>query len=831
MGRLRIHPSPVCPGTCVLALVVLLACAGIEPVCAAEEAVTATAPVAATPEEAGSAPDRSNSGTVLLSAPVDASSRPDDRLVPFDVTINGVSSGTWLFIERDEQLYATRDAFENWRLTPDPEAGTIVFREETFYPLTAIEGFEKTVDFNNQSLELAFSPEVFAATRLSRYEASKAVLNPVLPSLFLNYDFNYSLSRQSDGHTPQDLSTLAEIGWSTGLGVLTSSFIGSNLTNNSGLEKSRSFNRLETTFTKDFPTRNLTLRLGDAYTKPGMLGRSIYFGGISFGTNFGLTPGYIRQPLQTITGLSATPSTVELYINDVLRQVSTVPTGPFAIDNFPSLSGNGRARVVVRDQLGRETVVEQSFLSNSQLLAKGVNDWSIEAGSVRNELETTASDYRPEFISGILRRGIRDALTVEARAEVGAEAFNFSLGGVAELPLLMLGRAAMSNSQHQILGSGRQWLLGVEYQSLRNSFVFEVQGASANYRQLGQDLEIKPVKRQFVGSWSYGNAKLGAFSLGMARVDRYDAPSVTTMTASYSRRIGKQSNLSLIASRAKSKNGSTSSLTLNFVMPLGTDRSANTFVSTRNGQRDVYQTVTKNPGLDSNLGWRALAGQQMGQTRAEAGAYYAGRYGSVNSDLSHTGEQTSLRLGAASSLVFVDGSLFATKRLDDSFAVAEIEGYGDIGVGIGSNVVTHTNRKGKALIPRLMPYQNNAIQLDPRELPISAAIDSIEELAVPSYRSAVKISFPVRSGRGALLRLVLDDGDVAPMGALVNIQGETEQFYVARRGEAFVTGLQDMNRLILNWQGQSCVFEVRLPLEVSEDIPRVGPMLCTGVTR
>ena len=36
-------------------------------------------------------------------------------------------------------------------------------------------------------------------------------------------------------------------------------------------------------------------------------------------------------------------------MNDVLRQVSNVPTGPFAIDNLPVLTGNGEARLVVRD--------------------------------------------------------------------------------------------------------------------------------------------------------------------------------------------------------------------------------------------------------------------------------------------------------------------------------------------------------------------------------------------------------------------------------------------------------------------------------------------------
>ncbi|MDQ6882002.1 MAG: fimbrial biogenesis outer membrane usher protein, partial [Pseudomonadota bacterium] len=133
--------------------------------------------------------------------------------------------------------------------------------------------------------------------------------------------------------------------------------------------------------------------------------------------------------------------------------------------------------------------------------------------------------------------------------------------------------------------------------------------------------------------------------------------------------------------------------------------------------------------------------------------------------------------------------------------------------------------------PRLSPYQNNSIRLDPKELPTDAELDSIEQIVVPGYRSGVKAVFPVRSGRGALLRIVLDDGEPAPAGALVQIEGEKEEFYVARRGESFVTGLQSSNRVRLAWQGRQCDFPVVLPPASNDDIVRLGPLQCKGVTR
>src|SRR5258706_15581189 len=147
-----------------------------------------------------------------------------------------------------------------------------------------------------------------------------------------------------------------------------------------------------------------------------MGGREVYFGGGRFGTNFALTPGYVSQPLPALSGLSAAPSTVELYVNDVLRQVSSVPTGPFAIDNLPALTGNGEARLVVRDLLGRETVIVQSFFAASQLLAAGAGDLSAGAGGKGRGPRPARGANGPGVAAGARRPGRNKSPTPPSRA-------------------------------------------------------------------------------------------------------------------------------------------------------------------------------------------------------------------------------------------------------------------------------------------------------------------------------------------------------------------------------------------------------------------------------
>lgn len=758
-----------------------------------------------------------------------SASQAADRVLPLEVVINGEKSGTWLLVERAGVLYAQRDAFDEWRVQRSPDAQPIIFKGQEYYPLSAVPGFKAKMDFANQSIELLFSPQAFAATRLAQEISKKPVVSPVLPSLFLNYDFNYSKSVLRDAPSLNDLGLLAEIGASNSWGVLTSSHAGRNLTNDTTLGNQRSWVRLETTFTKDFPVDNRTFRLGDTATRAGMWGRNVYFGGVQYGTNFALTPGYISQPIPALTGLSAAPSTVEMYVNDVLRQISNVPTGPFVIDNFPLLTESGNVRMVVRDILGRETVIEQSFFTSSQLLTSGLNDWSIEAGSVRRDMGIASNHYDSGFTSGTWRHGYSDTLTLESRAEALPQLQTLGIGAASALPRQMLGKISLAASSGKS-SNGSMWLLGLEQQKLYNSISFNIQGASAGFRQLGQAETILPTKLQMACNWASYTEKAGSFGLGYATLRQFDNTRVSTLSANYSTRIGERNSLTFTASRAIA-GASGTLIGAFFVMPLDSSRIFSATANSHGGQQDFYVSATQNPTHENNLGWRTLAGRQQNQSHAEGGAYYTGNYGMLSADMSYSPNQTAVRLGANGGLVFAEKTLFATQRVDQSFAVAEVAGYDNIGVGLGNNVLAHTNSSGVALVPRLMPYQSNSVRLAPDDLPVSAEIDSIEQYVVPAWRSAVKVSFPVRGGRGALLKIVFDDGEVAPAGAVVQIEGDKEEFYVARRGEAFVTGLQPTNRVLLYWNGQQCKFDVTLPPDIPDEIPRLGPLLCKGVTR
>ena len=769
--------------------------------------------------------------TILPSSVQPIKSTPP-RMMPLEVTVNGAASGNWVLMERAGVLYAPADAFEEWRVNLRANAEPVMHQGQKWYALSAVLGFSAQLNAANQSLELKFSPQAFTALRLTQTLAERPkVTQPVLAGFF-NYDLSYTHANTRGIAVTQDLGALVELGVSNNWGVLTSTYAARNLIGNDPLLP-RNVRRLETTLTRDLPEDNLTMRLGDSSTRSGAWGRSVYFGGFQISRNFGLTPGFISQPLPIVRGLSSSPSTVELYINDALRQTSQVPTGPFAIDNFPLLTGNGQARVVVRDVLGRETVLVQDFFSHASLLEENLSDWSFEAGAVRRNLGTSNADYGQRFASGMWRYGINKRLTVETRGEYGQSTQGGGVGLVYALPFGLLGQGAVATSRDASAGNGQHWLVGVERSSLRHGFSLRSESASRGFRQIGQDSNILPYKQQLSGNYTYSSERFGAVGVGYARINSYDQGPLTTYSANYAIRVGERSSLSLNAVRVTGRDGivNSTSVGLSLLIPLENRISLASSVTRRNGEIDAYISASQSVSGDTGLGWRTLAGQRSKQNYAEGGLYYQSNKGLLTADANASAAQQTLRLGAQGGLVGMDGQFFATRRVQESFALVEVPGYADVGVGLQGNILARTDKYGKALVSRLLPFQANSIRLDPSELPISAELDSIEQVVVPGNRNGVIVKFPVRSGRGALVKIIFDDGEPAPAGAEIELVGDKQVFFVARRGEAFITGLQTNNVIRLKWNGTTCQLDVKIPAGEADDIARVGPLQCLGMKR
>ena len=746
-----------------------------------------------------------------------------------DVTINQERAGQWMLLDKAGELHATAEILQQWRLVAPTGLASTDFRGSAWTPLHALAGYRARFDFSNQALELEFSPEAFVTTQMKPPSARPVALSKTAPAVFLNYDAAHTISMGTGIAAQRSTGVLSEIGVAMGQGTLISSQLSRNIGSTDPKLPSDGL-RLETTWTKDFQDKNITLRVGDTSTRPSLWGRNMFFGGLQIGKNFGLTPGFFSQPLPVLSGTASSPGTVELYVNNALRQISNVPAGPFTVENFTQITGAGEARVVVRDLLGRESVIVSPFFSSTQLLEKGLTDWSFNMGKERYNLGAMSDDYRDAFSSGLFRHGVTKSLTLEGRAEWSKNLQTAGMGANGQVPWLGLGQAALAMSRDAADRTGKRLLLGFDRQDTRNGLNARMVHASRDYRELGFGPAELPYKVEQAVNFRHTLDNKASFGLRMARLENYDQGASKVVTGSYAMRVLERGSMIFSATRVS---GIQSGFSVGVSLLIAQDGKRVTTASlthTRLGT-EGYVAATEPVGYESGVGWRVLAGRRVSEDHAEAGVSYQGARGLVGADLAASGQTQTLRLNAQGAAVYMNGQVFASRRLQESFALVHVPGYPNVGVGFQGESITQTDENGFAMLPRLAAYQTNTVRLNANDLPMSAELDNIEATAVPAWRSGVAIHFPVRSGQGALVKFITLEGEPVPAGATVQLVGDGKEFFVARRGEVFLTGLQPKNTVQLQWETRTCKAQIDLPPLVNEEIMRLGPIVCKEVQK
>lgn len=771
--------------------------------------------------------DKGGAPTLVVAPP----QRPALRWQPLEVQINSATVGSWVLLERNGELMASESMLENWRVRPPPIGEAFEHLQDRWYPLSALAGFSAQFDKVEQALHLEFSAEAFQLSSLEPSEMKLQAQSPALWAGFVNYDL--SLSQQDSSASPalRNAAGLWELGLSSPWGLLTSSHVLRQLNSTDGLEQ-REHVRLETTFNRDFPQYQLSLRLGDSNTSGEAGSRAVFFGGVQIGRNFNLRPGFVTQPVPILSGAATSPSTVELYVDGALRQVSRVPSGPFTLQD-PSLLGvDGQVSLVVRDALGRETVMSQTLYRKAQLLAPGLSDWTVEGGTLRYQLGTATSYYGETFVSGHWRQGWLPGLTVLGQAQGSRELQNARAGAIVGLPAGWLLEVVGAYSENTQAGSGLEKSLGLQYQHAGLYLHAQTVHSQDSYRALG--LMTSPNYRS-QDTISLGlpisNASNLAFSL--ARVRDQNTYTIETRSLVYSHQVGP-GRLNLSLTQVQGARQGYSHMLL-WTMPLGPwapRTNVQAFVSQRDEQTMFYAGMSKEPSPQAPWGWRLLNSQTAGATAQELGLYHLGQRTQLQADLKLSDNAQFGRLSLQGAWVVVDGDVYATPQSNSSMALVEVPGLADVGVGLHGRVQAYTDARGRALITQLQPYNNNTITLNANDLPIGAEIDNISIEVLPPQRSAIKALFQVRTGQSALLRLVLDDDTEVPAGAQLRIVNDIDParvFYVARKGQVFVTGLAQDNRLQVRFAEKACTLKLAVPSPNAQTIWRPPPQTCKEV--
>ncbi|CAE6503003.1 Outer membrane usher protein [Nitrosomonas nitrosa] len=739
------------------------------------------------------------------------------QILLLDVTINSIKLGDIVWAEQlsDGRLVLPVEAWQNMRLRTVGEKLTLT-NGKTGHALDSIEGLQYQLDKGQLTLTIIAPAEAFEGSALDHGRGGTVPTNESPPGIFFNY--NLTGTRLGDG----------KISYGAFLESVAFNRMGSLVAGGlaRGSEEQLEFVRTDTYLQKDLPSTMETLILGDTIGTGGAWSRPVRFGGIRWARNFSLRPGYFTFPLPSISGSAALPSTIDVLINNQRQQSQTVEPGPFTLTNIPVVNGAGEISLVVRDMLGTETLVTQSYYASSRLLAKGLSDFSFEAGLLRKNFGIRSNDYGAPFFAGTWRQGFSDAFTGEARIEIQKQrqAAGIEMSGLLGNYVVARTAAAYARAEGE---QGGRYLFGLERRSLSGSGSLQWEYFDRGYLQFAERSGAIRPRNRISASYGMPIPFLQGSSLGLSYISQSNWNGDPFKLASAN--IGISLPLNLFASIFVSKQldhnrgwiGG-----INLMLPLGSQRIVSARTARDNAGRIINavqasQSVPFGPGV----GWRLRASDDPRQY-LQAGGTLNTNYGQIRADTNLGENGYSVRLGANGSIGYLQDFPFATRNIGHgSFAVVKVGGLEGVPVYRSNQIVATTNSRGKALVPNLLPFQKNQISIDPGELPFNTEIQGIKEVVTPYARSGLLVEFPVRQTRNALVVLHQTDGSPVPVGASVTVSPNGLSYTVARRGQVYLTDLEVDNHITVKWQDGHCNLPITLPIDGTVE-PIIGPLIC-----
>ena len=344
------------------------------------------------------------------------------------------------------------------------------------------------------------------------------------------------------------------------------------------------------------------------------------------------------------------------------------------------------------------------------------------------------------------------------------------------------------------IGRGANWLLGLDRNGHEQRAHLPGLGQQRTLSLAGpgrpDPAQSPPDRRKLHVLLRTNGARSG---WAMRRSSPWTRSPVTTLSANYSVTLFRAREPHRLGDDGPSSECTGNSLGLTFTMPLENSRTLSASATSRSGINDFYVAASRTPGLDSTLGWRALAGTQDEKPHGEAGLYYMGSKGTLSGDVSTDVDQTAVRVGASGGVVAADGRASSRRAASTRASRSRRStGYPDVGVGLGEHGPheDRCRRRGAHPEPVALPEELRAPRSQGPAHQRRDRFDRAARRAHVAQRSAGEVPGTRRSRRAAEDR-VRRRRARAGRGRRCSIEGDKEQFYVARRGEAFVTGLKE----------------------------------------
>lgn len=686
-----------------------------------------------------------------------------------------------------------------------------------------------TVNFDVAHLRLNVElPQAYLVQRPRGYISPAQWQNGV-PVAFVRYDANYYQFQSAENTVSQSY-----------LGLFAGINLGNWALRHRGSitwvnQQSQGYNNIENYLQHDVAALRAQFMLGD-FTTSGDVMDSLPFRGVSLTSDDAMLPSSVRGYAPVIQGVANSNAKVTVKQNGNIIFETTVPAGPFSIDQLYPTGYSDDLIVEVMEANGQTRTFTVPLSSMSRLIRPGYSRYAVAAGYYRHNKKT----FDQPIVQLSWQYGLNNHLTLLSGATLSKDYQSVKLGATIGT---VLGNLTTEITQNRT--NFRQSQRSYQAQRLRliynknfsetNTYLYLSASRyfSPHFYQLSDVLSANEEYPRDQVDFLLANQQTKAqFQISLNQVLPQNWGSLYISGSSYHywnatkpsnqyqvgyhnfwKRLNYQINFS--QSRDYYSGRKDNQWSLNFSMPLGENQNtAQLAVATTHNAGTTGEQLSLSGALGQyNQYSYNLSTQRHNDISSYAiyGGYRSG-FSNLNASYSRDNQQNrQYSISSNGAVVAHPYGITLSNELGHTFAIIHADGAS--GAEIENNWGSKLDYFGNGIVPYLTPYQFNQISINPSNLPIDVDLDATSKQIIPRANSAMLIKFITQSGRIVFFDLELENGGVPPMAAEAFDQNNQPIGTVVQGGRLYSRNIADKGAITVVWgtdQQNRCQFKYQI---------------------
>ncbi|HHQ4312695.1 TPA: fimbria/pilus outer membrane usher protein [Serratia fonticola] len=604
------------------------------------------------------------------------------------------------------------------------------------------------------------------------------------------------------------------------------------------------------------------------YFTPGDQFDSVPFTGVQLTSDTRMNPDTQNGFAPVIRGIANSNAKVTVRQGNNVIHETSVPPGPFAIDDLHSTGYSGDLLVTVTEADGQTRSFTVAYAAVPQMLRPGVSRFNLSMGQYRD----STLDATPNFLLGTWQQGISNLVTAYTGGIVadnyqslqGGLALNTRLGAVA-VDITQSRASGLKNNatgidEHMQGQSYRATYSKLLPETRTNMTLAAYRFSSDGYLSFGDFARARSSETPtfnevgslpgLVGDIAESSRPRNRYQLNVNQplAEGYGSlffsgsaqnywhnggGTSTTFQAGYGNSYNWGSFNVGVSRTLGSAGQSDTQYQASVSIPLGSQSRAPMLTTSLNysdsKNTTAQTTLSGTMGENNQLSYNAFGSSNRADSHSAnslgGNVQYNSPYSVMSGGASSGNSTRQLNLGLSGSVVAHPGGVNFTQYQGETMAVVEAKGAQ--GATISSNVGAAVQGNGFGVVSGLMPYRQNEIALDPKGTSQNVEIQGSSQQVAPSAGAITMLKYETEIGAPVMLQASRTDGKPIPLGAeVLDDKGQ----YLAMVGQGdliFARGLAQEGRLTVKWgQGanQRCSLQYRLPANVAtmQDYPKVA---------